>query len=56
MADSLSAICPRESILPIWLWPNFPVVFEGYTGQAEHWPWRNEARKWSPRADILQTS
>ena len=35
---------------------DFPVVFEGYAGGAEHWPLRREAWKWSLRADILRTS
>jgi hypothetical protein len=35
-----SATCPRESVLPIRLRPDFLVVFEGYAGGAEHWPWR----------------
>jgi len=50
-----SATCPRESVLPIWLRPDFSVVFEGYAGGAEHWPPRQEARKRSLRADILWT-
>jgi hypothetical protein len=33
-----SATCPRESVLPIRLRPDFFVVFEGYAGEAEHWP------------------
>jgi len=33
---SLSATCPRESVLPIRLQPEFLVVFEGYAGEAEH--------------------
>lgn len=51
-----SAICPRESVLPIRLRPDFSVIFEGYAGGAEHRPRRQEARKQSLRADILQTS
>ena len=31
-----SATCPRESVLPIRLRPDFSVVFEGYGGGAEH--------------------
>jgi hypothetical protein len=31
-----SATCPRESVLPIRLRPDFSVVFEGYAGGAEH--------------------
>ena len=38
-----SATCPRESVLPIRLRPDFSVVFEGYAGGAEHWPLRQEA-------------
>ena len=56
MEDSRSATSPRESVLPIWLRPDFSVVFEGYAGGAEHWPWRREARKRSLRAVILRTS
>jgi hypothetical protein len=36
LAGSLSATCPSESVLPIRLRPDFYVVFEGYTGWAEH--------------------
>ena len=50
-----SATCPRESVLPIRLRPDFSVVFEGYAGGAEHWPLRQVARKRSLRADILRT-
>ena len=52
----VSATCPRESVLPIRLRPDFSVVFEGYAGVAEHWRPRQEARKRSLRADILWTS
>ena len=38
-----SATCPRESVLPIRLRPDFSVVFEGYAGGAEHWPRRRHA-------------
>ncbi|MFN3746311.1 MAG: hypothetical protein ACK4TL_16540, partial [Hyphomicrobiaceae bacterium] len=31
-----SATCPRQSVLPIRLRPDFSVVFEGYAGGAEH--------------------
>ena len=51
----LSATCPRESVLPIRLRPDFSVVFGGYAGGAEHWPPRQEARMRSLRADILRT-
>lgn len=50
-----SATCPRESVLPIWLRPDFLVVFEGYARWAEHWPPVQEARKRSLRGDILRT-
>jgi len=50
-----SATCPREKVLPIWLGPDFSVVFEGYAGGAEHWQWCREARKRSLMADILRT-
>src|SRR5690554_2952833 len=33
---TLSAICPRESVLPIRLRPDFLVVLEGYAGGALH--------------------
>ena len=32
----VSATCPRESVLPIRIRPDFLVVFEGYAGGAEH--------------------
>ena len=51
----LSATCPSESVLPIRLQPEFLVVFEGYAGEAEHWPLGQEVRKRSLRADILRT-
>ena len=50
-----SATCPRESVLPIRLLPDFSVVFEGYAGGAEHRRQRQETRKWSLGADILRT-
>jgi hypothetical protein len=50
-----SATCPRESILPIRLPPDFLVVFEGYAGGAVNRPRCQEAPKWSLRADILRT-
>ena len=55
LTDTLSATCPRESVLPIRLRPDFSVVFEGYAGGAEHWPRRQEVRMRSLRADILRT-
>lgn len=51
-----SATCPRESVLPIRLRPDFFVVFEGYAGGAEHRRQHLEARKRSLRTDILRTS
>jgi len=51
-----SATCPRESVLPIRLRPDFSVVFEGYAGGAEHRRQRQEARRRSLRVDILRTS
>ena len=51
----LSAIFPRESVLPIRLRPDFLVVFEGYAGGAVIRPCCQEAPKWSLRADILRT-
>ena len=56
MAGSLSATCPRESVLLIRLRPDFSVVFEGYAGGAEHRPLREMSRRRSLRADILRTS
>jgi hypothetical protein len=41
--DSLSATCPRESVLPIRLRPDFSVVFEGYAGWAANRPLRQKA-------------
>ena len=55
MAASRSATRPRESVLPILLWPDFSVVFGGYAGKAEHWPRRQVARKRSLWADLLRT-
>jgi hypothetical protein len=51
-----SATCPRKSVLPIQLRPDFSVVFEGYAGGPEHWQACGEGRKWSLGADILRTS
>ena len=51
-----SATCPRESVLPIRLRPDFLVVLEGYAVWAEHWPRGQEAQKRSLRAVILRTS
>ena len=50
---SLTATCPRESVLPIRPRPDFCVVFEGYAGEAEHQPRCREALKRSLKADIL---
>ena len=55
MGAKFSATFPRESVLLIRLRPDFPVVFEGYAGGAEHWPRRQVAREQSLRADILRT-
>ena len=54
LAPIPSTTCPRESVLPIRLRPDFSVVFEGYAGGTEHWPPRQEARKRSRRADTLR--
>ena len=54
LSDS-TATCPRESVLPIRLRPDFSVVFEGYAGGAVNRPSPQEARKHSLRADILWT-
>ena len=50
-----SATCLSESVLPIRLRPEFPVVFEGYAGWAEHWPVYQQAQKRSLWADILRS-
>jgi hypothetical protein len=52
---TLSATCPRESVLPIRLRPDFSVVFGGYTGGAQHWLWPEGDRKRPLSADILLT-
>ena len=52
----VSATCPRESVLPIRLRPDFLVVFEGYVEGAEHCTSRQEGRKRSLRAGFLRTS
>ena len=52
----VSATCPRESVLPIRLRPEFLVVFEGYAGGAEHQRGRHAVRKRSLRGYILRTS
>jgi hypothetical protein len=50
-----SATCPRETVLPIRLRPDFFVVFEGYASGAVNRHTTQKARKRSLRADILQT-
>ena len=50
-----SAICPRESVLPIRLWPDFPVIFKGYAGEAVNRYIPHKAGKRSLRGRILQT-
>lgn len=50
-----SATCPRESVLPIWLRPDFLVVFEGYAGGAVNRPMPRKAHRRSLQADILRT-
>ena len=50
-----SATCPRETVLPILLRPDFLIVFKGYAGAAKHWSRRQDGRKRSLRADILQS-
>ena len=50
-----SATCPRESVLPIRLRQDFPVVFGGYADGAEHWHYRQEARMPSLWPFILRT-
>src|SRR6056297_2476105 len=50
-----SATCPREKVLPIWLGPDFLVVFEGYAGGPEHRHGCREGQNRSLRADILRT-
>lgn len=51
----VSATFPRESVLSIRLRPEFLVVFGGYAGEAVNRHTTQQARKRSPRADILQT-
>ena len=51
----VSATCPRESVLPIRLRPDFSVVFEGYAGGAVNRPTRREARTRSLKGGILPT-
>lgn len=55
MAASLSATCPRESVLPIWLQPDFSVVFEGYVAGAVNRPKCQQGRSRSLTTDILRT-
>jgi hypothetical protein len=55
MADTASATCPRESVLPIRLRLVFSVVFGGYAGGAVNRHFPQMVRKRSLRADILQT-
>jgi hypothetical protein len=50
-----SATCPRETVLPIRLRPDFPVTFEGYAGGAVNRPTPRKAHTRSLRADILRT-
>lgn len=50
-----SATCPRESVLPIRLRPDFSVVFGGYAGWAEHRPGLQDGQKASLTADILRS-
>jgi hypothetical protein len=52
---TLSATCPRESVLPIRLRPDFSVVFGGYVGRAVNRPTPRKAHTRSLRADILRT-
>jgi hypothetical protein len=44
-----------EGVLSIRLRPDFSVSFEGYAGEAEHWPRREEGLKCSLSANILWT-
>ena len=50
-----SATCPRESVLPIRLRPDFSVVFEGYAGGAVNRATPRRARMRSLLAGILRT-
>ncbi len=50
-----SATSLSVKILQITLRPEFPVVFEGYAGWAEHWPVHQQAQKRSLWADILRS-
>src|SRR5690606_23037779 len=49
----VSATCPRESVLPIRLRPDFSVVFGGYVGVALHWRPHYSDRTRSLAPDIL---
>ena len=51
----VSATCPRESVLPIRLRPDFSVVFGSYAGGAINRPTSRKARTRSLCADILST-
>ena len=53
---SPSATCPSESVLPIWLWPDFSVVFEGYARSPFHRSRHAVTPKRSLRASILRGS
>ena len=50
-----SATCPRESVLPIRLRPDFSVVFGGYAGGALNRPTPGKEHGPSLRANILRT-
>ena len=52
---TLSATCPRESVLPIRLRPDFFVIFKGYAGGAVNRATPRRTRMRSLRADILRT-
>ena len=52
---SLSATCPRESVLPMRLRPDFTVVIEGYAYRPVHLPQRRTARSRSLTPDVLPT-
>ena len=53
MSDTASANCPRESVLPIRLWPDFSVVFGGCAAEAVNRPPHLRAQKRSLCVDIL---
>jgi len=50
-----SATCPSESVLPVRLMPEFPVVFGGYAGEAVNRVRWHEGSKRSLQAELLRS-